>query len=160
MGLCETMSGYIPALKHSRHLHEILITGFAKPAFSLRCSTVTSPVWLTILNTLFFAEKVTVDERQPDDEVVKEEDNNGESSDKPSAEPYDSPSEESCDSAESYEWPEDDELIVIETGDGAPLVGTVETAESYYVVNPNQHSFNGLSPSGIILIPALSNITQ
>jgi hypothetical protein len=51
-------------------------------------------------------------------------------------------------------------LIVIETGDGAPLVGTVETAESYYVVNPNQHSFNGLSPSGIILIPALSNITQ
>ncbi|CAB4012066.1 Hypothetical predicted protein [Paramuricea clavata] len=107
-------------------------------------------------------EKVTVDERQPDDEVVKdqEEDNNEESSDKPSAEPYDSPSEESCDSAESYEWPEDDELIVIETGDGAPLVGTVETAESYYVVNPNQHSFNGLSPSGIVLIPALSNITH
>ncbi|XP_028397856.1 traB domain-containing protein-like [Dendronephthya gigantea] len=60
-------------------------------------------------------------------------------------------------SGESCEWleSEDDELIVIETGDGAPLVGTMETAESYYVVNPNQHSFSGLSPSEIQLDESL-----
>ena len=77
-----------------------------------------------------------MNEIKPDEDVIKEEekeeDNNGRSSE----------------SVESCEWLDDDELIVIETGDGAPLVGTVETVESYYVVNPNQHSFNGLSPSG------------
>lgn len=39
---------------------------------------------------------------------------------------------------------------MIETGDGAPLVGTAETAESFYVVNLNQSSFNGLSSSGTL----------
>lgn len=85
----------------------------------------------------------TTEERQSDDEddnkEQKELDINGELGD--------------ISSGESCEWleSEDDELIVIETGDGAPLVGTIETAESYYVVNPNQHSFSGLSPSGISL---------
>lgn len=57
--------------------------------------------------------------------------------------------------ADSCEWVDDDELIVIETGDGAPLVGTVETAESYYVVNSHQSSFHGLSPSGTINLFAI-----
>lgn len=43
-------------------------------------------------------------------------------------------------------------MIVIETGDGAPLVGTVETAESYYVVNSHQHH---LSTSGLLSMLAV-----
>ena len=84
-------------------------------------------------------EKTTIDEKEAEDlsyEVEEEElDNSGTSSDSPS---------------DSCEWvePDDDDLIVIETGDGAPLVSTVETAESYYFVNSHQHSFNELSASG------------
>ncbi|XP_046852221.1 traB domain-containing protein-like [Xenia sp. Carnegie-2017] len=74
-------------------------------------------------------EKEIVDEKTKENNQNKydEDSNGGETSD--------------CPSGESIEWiePEDDELIVIETGDGAPLVGTVETAESYYVVNSHQH---------------------
>lgn len=89
-----------------------------------------------------FAEKIPLgDESLVNNDTVEEqeEDANGKSSDSP------------C--GELREWlePDDDELIVIETGDGAPLVGTLEAAESYYVVNPNQHSFSGLSPSGIFV---------
>ena len=54
-------------------------------------------------------------------------------------------------SEDSCELFDDDELIVIETGDGAPLVGTVETAGSYYVIrSPSHSSVHGLSPSGMI----------
>ena len=54
-------------------------------------------------------------------------------------------------SGDSCELVDAAELIVIETGDGAPLVGTVETAGSYYVVrSPSHGSVHGLSPSGII----------
>ena len=79
-------------------------------------------------------------ERKPDNDITEEqeEDIDEDASNTPSA--Y---------SESDWVEPDDDELIVIETGDGAPLVGTVETAESYYVVNPHQHSFHGLS-SGII----------
>ena len=93
---------------------------------------------------------ITVDERQlADNDIVKEKekDNIERLNEMPSSEASDcNPS-----SGESCEWleSEDDELIVVETGDGAPLVGTLETVESYYVVNPNQHSYNGLSSSGM-----------
>ena len=62
---------------------------------------------------------------------------------------------ETVSEGDSCEWVDDEELIVIETGDGAPLVGTVETAESYYVVNSHQSSFHGLSPSGTINLFAI-----
>ena len=101
---------------------------------------------------IFSAEKtITVDEKQLiDNDTIKEEDKS--SLEKSNEIPGPESSDHSPSSGEACEWleSEDDELIVVETGDGAPLVGTMETVESYYVVNPNQHSFNGLSPSGMM----------
>ena len=94
--------------------------------------------WSSYVHSLSVIFSENADERLPTNEVSEEQEEDADGEDIESS------------SADSCEWlePDDDELIVIETGDGAPLVGTIETAESYYVVNPHQHPFNGLS-SGI-----------